>query len=138
MLAVVVLGAWLGLLVVGDVRTPVGPMDTTMALRPSLTGGTRVDVSPLGALELDSHIAPVRLDVDVDRLDPERSQRLVEKPERFSGLQDEVTEDIAAGARELAVRSVVAVLTGATALGLIVYRRPRPALAGRRPSRWCC
>ncbi|WEH40994.1 metallophosphoesterase [Streptomyces sp. NBC_01218] len=129
MLAVVVLGAWLGLLVVGDVRTPVGPMDTTMALRPSLTGGTRVDVSPLGALELDSHIAPVRLDVDVDRLDPERSQRLVEKPERFSGLQDEVTEDIAAGARELAVRSVVAVLTGATALGLIVYRRPRPALA---------
>ncbi|MFD6528423.1 metallophosphoesterase [Streptomyces sp. NPDC060184] len=129
MLAVVVLGAWLGLLVVGDVKTPVGPMDTTMALRPSLTGGTRVDVSPLGALELDSHVAPVRLDVDVDRLDPERSQRLVEQPARFSGLQDEVTRDIADGARELAVRSVVAVLTGATALGLIVYRRPRPALA---------
>ncbi|MFF7363797.1 metallophosphoesterase [Streptomyces sp. NPDC008125] len=129
MLSVVVLGAWLGLLVVGDVKTPVGPMDTTMALRPSLTGGTRVDVSPLGALELDSHVAPLRLDVDVDRLDPERSQRLVEQPARFSGLQDEVTRDVADGARELAVRSVVAVLTGATVLGLIVYRRPRPALA---------
>ncbi|MFD3903524.1 MULTISPECIES: metallophosphoesterase [unclassified Streptomyces] len=129
MLAVVVLGAWLGLLAVGSIRTPVGPMDTTMTLRPSLTGGSKINVSPLGALELDSHIAPLRLDVDVDRLDPERSQALVDQPERFSSLQDEVTRDVAAGTRELAVRSCVAVVSGAAALGLVVYRRPRRALA---------
>ncbi len=129
MFAVVVLGAWLGLLVLGGVRTPVGPMDATMALKPTLTGGSTIDVSPLGALELDSHIGPVRLDVDVDRLDPERSQALVEKPERFSGLQDQVTSDVAAGARKLAVRSCVAVVCGAAALALVVYRRPRRALA---------
>ncbi|MFB8072791.1 metallophosphoesterase family protein [Streptomyces californicus] len=129
MLAVVVLGAWLGLLAVGSIRTPVGPMDTSMTLRPSLTGGSKINVSPLGALELDSHIAPLRLDVDVDRLDPERSQALVDQPERFSNLQDEVTRDVAAGTRELAVRSCVAVVSGAAALGLVVYRRPRRALA---------
>ncbi|PWI12321.1 hypothetical protein DIZ27_01700 [Streptomyces sp. NWU339] len=129
LIAVVLLGAWLGLLVVGDVRVPVGPMDTTMTLRPSLTGGTKINVSPLGALELDSHNAPVRLDVNVDQLDPARSQALVDHPERLSGLQDEVTQDIARGTADLAVRSVVAVVTGATALGLIVYRRPRRALA---------
>ncbi|MEW1615834.1 MULTISPECIES: metallophosphoesterase [unclassified Streptomyces] len=129
MLAVVVLGAWLGLLAVGSIRTPVGPMDTNMTLRPSLTGGSRINVSPLGALELDSHIAPLRLDVDVDRLDPVRSQALVDQPERFSGLQDEVTRDVAAGTKELAVRSCVAVISGATVLGLVVYRRPRRALA---------
>ncbi|MFS0695985.1 metallophosphoesterase family protein [Streptomyces nitrosporeus] len=129
LLLVVVAGAWLGLLVVGSVRAPVGPMDTTMTLRPSVSGGTKINVSPLGALRLDSHIAPVRLDVDVDQLDPERSQALVKHPERLSGLQDEVTGDVAAGARELALRSCVAVVTGATALGLVVYRRPRRALA---------
>lgn len=129
LLAVVVLGAWLGLLAVGSVRAPVGPMDTTMTLRPSVSGGTKINVSPLGALRLDSHHAPVRLDVDVDQLDPERSQALVKHPERLSGLQDEVTGDVAAGTRELAVRSCVAVVTGATALGLVVYRRPRRALA---------
>ncbi|MEU1487246.1 metallophosphoesterase [Streptomyces sp. NPDC005752] len=129
LLAVVVLGAWLGLLVVGSVRTPVGPMDTTMTLRPSVSGGTKINVSPLGALELDSHRAPVRLDVDVDQLDPERSQALVKHPERLSGLQEEVTADVASGTRELAVRSCVAVVSGATALGLVVYRRPRRALA---------
>lgn len=129
LVAVVLLGAWLGLLIVGSVRTPVGPMDTKMTLRPSLTGGTKINVSPLGALELDSHTAPIRLDVDVDQLDPVRSQALVEHPERLSGLQDEVARDVAAGTTELAVRSCVAVVSGATALGLAVYRRPRRALA---------
>ena len=121
LVAVVVLGAWLGLLIVGSVRTPVGPMDTDMTLRPSLSGGTKINVSPLGALELDSHTAPIRLDVDVDRLDPVRSQALVKHPERLSGLQDEVTNDVVSGTRELAVRSCVAVVSGATALG-----RPSP------------
>ncbi|MFI6881085.1 metallophosphoesterase [Streptomyces sp. NPDC050400] len=129
LVCVVLLGAWLGLLVVGSVRAPVGPMDTRMTLRPSLSGGTKINVSPLGALELRSHTAPIRLDVDVDQLDPDRSQALVDHPERLSGLQDEVARDVEHGTADLAVRSCVAVLSGATALGLAVYRRPRRALA---------
>ncbi|MFJ9666660.1 metallophosphoesterase [Streptomyces sp. NPDC101219] len=129
LIVVVLVGAWLGLLVVGNVRVPVGPMDTTMTLRPSFTGGTKINVSPLGALQLDSHTAPVRLDVNVDQLDPQRAQALVDRPERISGLQDEVTRDVSHGTADLAVRSCVAVVTGATALGLVVYRRPRRALA---------
>ncbi|MBL1096008.1 metallophosphoesterase family protein [Streptomyces coffeae] len=126
---VTVVGAWMGLLVVGSVHISVGPMDTRMALRPSLVGGTKINVPPLGALELDSHQAPVRLDVDVDRLDPVRSEALVDHPERLSGLQEEVASDVAQGTLDLAVRSCVAVVLGATALGLAVYRRPRRALA---------
>ncbi|MFE1754358.1 metallophosphoesterase family protein [Streptomyces anandii] len=129
LVTVVVVGAWLGLLIVGNVRVPVGPMNTTMTLRPSLSGGTKINVSPLGALQLDSHQAPVRLDVNVDQLDPERSQALVDHPERISGLQDEVVHDVEHGTLDLAVRSCVAVVSGATALGLAVYRRPRRALA---------
>ncbi|MFE2044682.1 metallophosphoesterase [Streptomyces sp. NPDC059477] len=128
LIAVVMLGAWLGLLVVGNVRVPIGPMDTTMTLRPSTSGGTKINVSPLGALHLDSHVAPVRLDVNVDQLDPVRSQALVDHPERLSGLQEEVAQDVGHGALDLAVRSCVAVVVGATALGLVVYRRPRRAL----------
>jgi predicted MPP superfamily phosphohydrolase len=129
LVCVVLLGAWLGLLIVGNVRVPVGPMNTTMTLRPSLTGGTKINVSPLGALELRSHEAPLRLDVDVDQLDPVRSQALVDHPERLSGLQDEVAQDVEHGTLDLAVRSCIAVVSGATALGLAVYRRPRRALA---------
>ncbi|MFF3336210.1 metallophosphoesterase [Streptomyces sp. NPDC002888] len=129
LVGVVLMGAWLGLLIVGNVQAQVGPMNTTMTLRPSLNGGTKINVSPLGALRLDSHIAPVRLDVNVDQLDPVRAQALVDHPERISGLQDEVAHDVQHGTLDLAVRSCVAVVTGATALGLAVYRRPRRALA---------
>ncbi|MGW2024507.1 metallophosphoesterase family protein [Streptomyces decoyicus] len=129
LIAVAVLGAWLGLLLIGRVHAPVGPMDTSMALRPSLTGGTTINVPPLGDLELSSHYAPVRLDVDVDRLDPVRSQALVDHPERFAGLQAEVTHDVTRGTLGLALHSCAAVASGATALGLAVYRRPRRALA---------
>ncbi|GAA3796694.1 metallophosphoesterase [Streptomyces coacervatus] len=129
LVAVVLIGAWLGLLIVGNVRVPVGPMNTTMTLRPSITGGTKINVSPLGALQLNSHRAPVRLDVNVDQLDPVRAQALVDHPERLSGLQDEVVHDVEHGTLDLALRSCVAVVSGATALGLAVYRRPRRALA---------
>ncbi|MFI9030345.1 metallophosphoesterase [Streptomyces sp. NPDC053560] len=129
LIVVTLLGAWLGLLIVGSVRTPVGPVDTTMALRPSVSGGTKINVPPLGALDLQSHHAPIRLDVDVDQLDPARAQELVDHPERFSGLQAEVTRDVERGTADLALRSCVAVVSGATALGLAVYRRPRRALA---------
>jgi predicted MPP superfamily phosphohydrolase len=129
LMAVVLAGTWLGLLIVGSVRAPVGPMDTRMALRPSLTGGTKVNVSPLGSLEFRSHIAPLRLDVDIDQLNPERSRALVNHPERIASLQDEVSHDVAKDATDLAWRSCIAVVSGATALGLAVYRRPRRALA---------
>ncbi|MFG2194884.1 metallophosphoesterase [Streptomyces sp. NPDC048639] len=129
LITVVLLGAWLGLLIVGSVRTPVGPMDTRMTLRPSFTGGTKINVSPLGSLEMQSHTGPLRLDVDVDQLDPDRSAALVDHPERIAGLQDEVSHDVTAGTLDLALRSCVAVVSGSCALGLAVYRRPRPALA---------
>ncbi|MCI0383460.1 metallophosphoesterase [Streptomyces sp. CNQ085] len=127
--AVALLGAWLGLLVLGGVKADVGPVDTRMSLRPSLTGGTEIGVPPLGALELDSHLAPLALDVDIDQLDPERARALVDRPERISGLEERITRDVRSGTRDLAVKASVAVVVGATALGLAVYRRPRRALA---------
>ena len=128
LVATALVGAWLGLLIVGSIDAPVGPMDTKMALRPSLTGGTKVNVSPLGALELRSHAAPLRLDVDVDQLDQQRASALVDHPERLEGLEREITSDVRAGTGDLALRSAVAVVVGAGVLGLAVYRRPRRAL----------
>ncbi|MER7150400.1 metallophosphoesterase family protein [Streptomyces lydicus] len=126
--AVTLLGAWLGLLLLGTFRAPVGPMDTSMTLRPSLAGGTRINVSPLGDLELRSHDAPVRLDVDVDRLDPVRSRALVDHPDRFAGLQDEVTHDVTRGALGLALQSCVAVASGASATAAYATWNPKSVL----------
>lgn len=127
--AVTLLGAWLGLVIIGTADARVGPMDTRMSLHPSFTGGTTIDVPPLGALTLDSHHAPLRLQVDVSRLDPVRAQTLVKHPQQLQFLARDVSHDASRAVGRLAVRSAVAVVLGATAAGLVVYRRPRRALA---------
>nr|WP_236719195.1 metallophosphoesterase [Wenjunlia vitaminophila] len=129
MSVVVLFGAWLGLVVVGAVQAPVGPVSTRMSLHPSWTGGTNINIPPLGALELDTHDAPLRLDVDVRRLDPVRAQAIVNHPERLRGLEDEVGSDVLASTVQVVWRSALAVVAGATAAGLVVYRRPRRAMA---------
>src|SRR4051812_27443190 len=54
-LAVAAVGVVLGLLVGGHVTGNVGPFRAEFALSPSLSGGTRVAIPPLGALQLDTH-----------------------------------------------------------------------------------
>ncbi|MFD5454481.1 metallophosphoesterase family protein, partial [Streptomyces olivaceus] len=72
--------------------------------------------------------APDPLHSPDHQLAPARAEAIVDHPERLSGLQDEVAHDVGHGTLDLAVRSCAAVVTGATALGLVVYRRPRRAL----------
>ena len=129
--AVTLAGAWLGLLGVASLPTTsrVGPVDTQMTLSPSLHGGTTIDIAPLGALQLNSHRAPLGFTVDVERLDQERAEALIDHPERLEGLEEEIVAGVRAGARDAAVRTALGVATGAGALGLVVYRRPRRALA---------
>jgi predicted phosphodiesterase len=129
LVAVTLFGGWLGLVVLGATPDEVGPINTRLSLHPSFSGDTDINIPPLGALALDSHDGPLKLTVDIDAIDPERAQTFVRHPERFSGLQDEVAMDVEDGTIQLALRSAAAVVVGATALGLAVYRCPRQAWA---------
>ncbi|NYI05184.1 metallophosphoesterase family protein [Allostreptomyces psammosilenae] len=122
------IGGWLGMLLLGGTDARVGPVDTSMSLRPAWSGGTTVDIPPLGSLELATHYGPLRLDVDVTRLDVAAAQAIVERPEQLTGLQERITADVSAAVRELVVRSVLAALLGAAVAGWLVTRRPRRAL----------
>ncbi|MFF4652992.1 metallophosphoesterase [Streptomyces sp. NPDC001380] len=127
--AVAVFGGWLGLVVAGTSPARVGPVETRMSLHPDLHGGSRVDIAPLGSLELDTHRAPLRLDVDVRRLNPDAARAIAKDPARLANLQDEVASGVEHGMLELGLRAAAAVAAGSCAVGLVVYRRPRRALA---------
>jgi hypothetical protein len=73
-------GCWIGVLLGGRAETPVGPADVAMSLRPSWSGGTVVDIPPLGTLQMETHRGPLRLDAQVARLRPEPARRLIENP----------------------------------------------------------
>ncbi len=127
--AVALVGGWLGLLAAGSVSAPVGPVDARFRAVPSLAGGTRVDVPPLGSLTVASHAGPLRLVVAVERVDDQKARRLLADPSLINGLGKQASADVVAGLRRLAIQVLVAAFAGASLLGLLVWRRPTKALA---------
>ena len=53
-----VTGVVVGTLLFAHTDIAVGPFRAEMSVSPSFTGGTEVDIPPLGSLHLDSHAVP--------------------------------------------------------------------------------
>jgi len=119
---VALLGAWLGLLVGGQVQAPVGPVETRMSVRPAWTGDTIVKLAPLGALRLDTHDGPLQVVVDVEQLNVADTRRIFADPASLRGLDSVLIDDIREGAQRLVLRSLVAAALGAALLGALVFR----------------
>lgn len=128
-IAVGLLGALLGLLVAGDVRASVGPFEADLSLRPAVSGSTVVAIPPLGQLQLDTHAAPVRLDVSVTSLRDDAARAIAADPESLRGLGAEVDSGLRDGLRKLLLRTALVAISGAALLGLLVFRRWQATLA---------
>jgi predicted MPP superfamily phosphohydrolase len=121
--AVVLFGAWLGVLAVGQLQAPIGPVETRLSVRATWTGDTWVDVGPLGSLRMDSHDGPIGLNVDVDQLNIADARRLFENPATLRGLEAWIVGDVRSALIRLAIRLVVGAVLGALVLGVLVFRR---------------
>ncbi len=127
--AVALLGGVLGISVGGQVREPVGPVNTVLEAVPSLNGDTTVRLAPLGALRMDTHDGPLSLSVAVTQLRPADARRIVRSPQSLDGLGTEVQRDLHEAVRALVVRCLLAGTAGAALLALLVFRRWRPVAA---------
>src|SRR5690349_13960703 len=112
----------------GHAKTDIGPADVTFSLRPSLSGGTVIDIPPLGTLRLDSHSGPVRIEAQVTRLRPERAKTLIEDPAAFDRLSDTIGGDVRHAFIVMAVKATVAALACAALAGLLIFRSWRGVL----------
>jgi predicted MPP superfamily phosphohydrolase len=126
-LVVAVAGALLGVLLLGRVDAPLGPFDASLAFRPA-GGGVLVEIPPLGTLDVDAYDGPLRLDIQLRRVDESRVQALVTNPALLDSLVDRVTVDLEDAVVRLAWRTAGAGLLGAAVLSLLVYRRRREPL----------
>jgi predicted phosphodiesterase len=127
-LIVALAGAWLGLVLGGHTNAGIGPVETRMAVQPSLSGQTVVDVPPLGTLQIDSHDGPLRLDVTVQRVKEDDVRALSRDPGQLRGLPDDVTHDLRHAVTVAAIRGLLAAVAGSVLLGLLVFRRVAHAL----------
>lgn len=130
LVAFVLTGVSLALWVGGSVGARIGPFDTTVSVRPSLSGSTLVRLAPLGSIELDTHDAPVSLEVTVDELRLEEAERIANDPTVLRSLEDDIADDARAALWRVAFRCLVVAAIGGALGALIASARPLPVLVG--------
>jgi predicted MPP superfamily phosphohydrolase len=126
-LALVLAGAFVGILLLGRVQAPIGPFDATVAFRP-FGGGADLDIPPLGALQVDAYDGPLRLEIQLSRVDEIRAQALATDPARLDGVVDQVSADLRDAVERVTVLTVLVAVGGAAATSLLVLRRGREPL----------
>ncbi|HUR04885.1 MAG TPA: metallophosphoesterase [Nonomuraea sp.] len=121
--AVVLIGAYLGLLVGGRETTSVGPVNTHMTAGLAWSGDTEIRVGPLGTLTLDTHDGPIGVTVTVDQLNVNDARTLFDDPAALEGLESWISSDAKDAITRLVIRSAASAVIGAVLLSLVVYRR---------------
>ncbi|MGH9112260.1 MAG: hypothetical protein ACRDZN_08185, partial [Acidimicrobiales bacterium] len=116
-----VVGAGIALVVAGGVPAKVGPFDTALGVRPSLSGVTVVHLAPLGTIELDTHDWPVALDLRVEELGLDEAERIAENPGLIDELGDDVADDVRDAIGRLLLRCVLVAVAGGV-LGALAAR----------------
>jgi predicted phosphodiesterase len=123
-------GAASALALAGRVPAHVGPFDTTMGARPSLSGSTVVHLAPLGTIDLDTHDWPVRLDLRVEELGLDEAERIADNPQVIDNLGDDVADDVRAALVRLVLRCLLVATVGGIVGALAARLHWRSAVAG--------
>jgi predicted MPP superfamily phosphohydrolase len=127
-IAVAVVGAILGVLLLGRIDAPIGPFDAELSFRPSLTGGAQVGIPPLGSLSVDAYDGPLALQIQLRRIDQVRAQSLASHPAWVDRIVDEVSTDLRSAVVKLVWVTAGAAVLGATVTSLLLLRRWREPL----------
>lgn len=123
-------GAVLALFVAGSVPARVGPFDTTLTVRPALSGETLIRLAPLGTIEVDTHDSPVGLTLRVDELRLDEAERIAEDPGVLESLEGDITDDVRRALARVAWRGALVTIVGGAIAGFASRPRVRSLLLG--------
>lgn len=122
-------GATLAVALFGTVHHTVGPVRADLALRPSWTGGTEVDVPPLGKLSMDSHWGPLRIRATITGIRLDQARTVLGGGLTQDELEDQISSDVRGALLALGLKSAAAAILGAGVVVALAFRRWRPVAA---------
>ncbi len=125
-----VAGALLAIAVSARTTAPVGPFDCTAVARPALTGSTTIRLAPLGTIEIDTHGAPVAIELRINELRPQEAEQIAADPTVLEDLEDDLAADAEGILFALARRAIVAAVIGGVVGALAAKLRWQNAAAG--------
>ena len=120
-------GALVAVLLFARISAPIGPFDATLAFRPA-GGGAQVGLPPLGSLTVDVYDGPLRLDIQLQRVDQVRAQALASDPVKLAGVVDQVSADLRDAVVELVWKTALIAVAGAALTSAVILRRRREPL----------
>ena len=108
--------------------TYVGPLEVQIDVVPSLRSGVHVQLPPVGAVDFDTHAAPVAVDISVRSVDLESAQALVGSPQTLLALQVTAPQVLREAVTRATVSAATCAVAGAVTAAALVYRRRRRVL----------
>ena len=126
MLGVALIGAAGGLVALALAPTQsgrVGPGDMSVRALPSLSGTSSLALPPFGEVTADTHGAPLRLVLRVDRLRIDDLQATLASADPEDTLRGDVERQLRPLLRDFALRSVLAALVGGLLAAALLPRR---------------
>ena len=123
-------GATVAVALFGRVPAKVGPFDTTMSARPSLTGHTVVQLPPLGTIDLDTHDWPLAVTLRVDQIGVADAERIARNPNAIDRLGDDAADQVRDALAGLVARCLLVAVAGGVAGALAARLSWRSAVTG--------
>jgi predicted phosphodiesterase len=114
----------------GSATRDVGPLETRVAVVPSLRGGAEVEIPPLGRLRLATHDGPLQVDATVTGIRPREARALVAGRAPGRALARQIAADSRNALAAAAARGVLVGLGAAALTCGLLFRRRRDALVG--------
>ncbi|HUR49578.1 MAG TPA: metallophosphoesterase [Acidimicrobiales bacterium] len=124
------LGTMLGLAVAPRVQADVGPFVMSATARPYPDGQTTVRLVPLGSIRLDTHDAPIAVEIRLEELEADEAEAIAKDPSVLADLEDAIAADARSILVAVAWRAILAGLAGGALLAGLVYRSWRASAAG--------
>jgi predicted phosphodiesterase len=118
-------GVVIGTMLFSHTTLDVGPFRAEMSIIPSVSGGTEIDIPPLGSLHLRSHDGPIHLKVDLGSLDQSRTEALIDQPGAISQAGENAVDDVRTGVVRLGLRTLGIGVLSALVLATLIFRNVR-------------
>ncbi|WP_432544734.1 metallophosphoesterase family protein [Kineococcus sp. SYSU DK002] len=121
-------GAGVGFALAPGASTYVGPLQTEVRVRPSLTPGVEVDLPPVGKVTFDTHRAPIVVTAGIESVDVDAAARLVRSPQQLLALELTAADTVRAATVRAAAHSLACGFGGALLAAVVVFRGRRRTL----------
>ena len=101
-------GTLIGVALFGHGKAAVGPLQTVLSLQPTFSGGTLIELGPLGEISFASHSGLVGVKIEVKSMTPALATDLVSSNDKIDKLRSSVTDNLRSSFINVAIKAIIA------------------------------